>query len=570
MNGSADDLRQTLTRLDGRGYPAYKDLRGAYAFDGFALHIDRVQGDPFAAPSRCRVVVPQETAGFPSHTYDNPSRRTALCSYLALRFAEGCHTASRRRGSGKSGLLDIDAPGQQILERTCINVDAGAVEARFSVGLPANGRRIAGRQAADLLTADVPRIVKEALLYAAQDAEAIDTWGDTNEDADALRSQLEGRGLVAFVGEDAVLPRRSGVDDRPLTEGAVPFAPPPELAVELETPNSGTLRGMGIPQGITLIVGGGFHGKSTLLRALERGVYNHRPGDGRQRAVAVETTAKIRAEDGRRVEGVDISPFINDLPFGHDTRAFCSDNASGSTSQAANIVEALEAGARVLLVDEDTAATNFMIRDARMQRLVAKEREPITPLIDRVRPLYEEHGVSTVLVVGGSGDYFEVADTVIALNEYVPRLVTAQARAIAAEHPSGRQTEGGGAFGPLGRRVPLPGSLDPSRGRRERSVKSRRTDAIDFGREEIDLDAVEQLVHPSQTRAVAAALLYIQEHGVDGRRTLRQILDQIERTLREKGLDALSPYPVGDHAYFRPLELAAALNRLRSLRVKTR
>ena len=569
MSASAADLRQTLGRLDGRGYPAYKDLRGAYAFDGFTLHIDHVQGDPFAAPSRCRVVVPQDRAGFPSDTHENPSRRTALCSYLALQFAAGCRTAGRRRGSGKSGLLEIDEPGQQILERTCVGVDAAAVEARFAVGLPANGRRIAGRQAAEQLCDDIPRLVAGALRYAALDAEAIDAWGRASEDADALRGQLEERGLVAFVGEGAVLPRRSGVDDRPLAEGAVPFVAPPELALELQTPNSGPVRGMGVPRGVTLVVGGGFHGKSTLLRALERGVYNHRPDDGRQRVVSVADAAKIRAEDGRRVEGVDISPFINDLPFGRDTRAFRSDNASGSTSQAANIVEALEAGAGALLIDEDTAATNFMIRDARMQRLVAKEREPITPLVDRVRPLYREHGVSTVLVVGGSGDYFDVADTVIAFEEYVPRLVTAQARAIAAEHPSGRRPEGPTAFGPLDRRVPLPGSLDPSRGRRERSVKSRRTDAIAFGREEIDLDAVEQLVHPSQTRAVAAALLYATENCVDGRQTVRAVVDRIEKEIRERGLDALSPRPVGDHAYFRPLELAAALNRLRSLKVES-
>lgn len=558
-------LEEELLRLDGRGYPAYKDLKGAYDFGGFTLHIDHVQGDPFAAPSRLRAVVGAEAAGFPAHTWENKSRRVGLCSYLALCFAAEAGQAAKKRGSGKSGLIQIDAPGQQVLERSCVRIDDGAVEARFAVGLPANGRRIAGRQAAQMLCGDLPRIVDQALSYQRLDADQVGSWTRTNEDADALRGQLEERGLVAFVATGAVLPRRSGVDDRPL-QGAVPFASPPELEVVLQAPHAGPLRGMGIPQGVSLIVGGGFHGKSTLLRAVERGVYNHRPGDGRHQVVTRATAAKIRAEDGRRVAGVDISAFIGQLPGGVDTRAFTSDNASGSTSQAANIIEALEAGAGALLIDEDTAATNFMIRDVRMQQLIASRHEPITPLIDRVRPLYDEHGVSTLLVIGGSGDYFDVADTVIALQEYVPRLVTDQARAIAAAHRTGRQPAAGG-FGALRRRVPLPGGIDPHKGRRGRNIKARRTSAIAFGREEIDLDAVEQLVDPSQARAVGAALAYARERYIDGRRPLDEILDAVMDDIAGGGLDVLDARRVGDHALFRRLELAAALNRLRTLDV---
>ena len=153
----------------------------------------------------------------------------------------------------------------------------------------------------------------------------------------------------------------------------------------------------GFPQGITLIVGGGFHGKSTLLNALEAGVYNHKPNDGRELVITDPDVVKIRAEDGRSVSGVDISPFINNLPFGQETTQFSTENASGSTSQAANIMEALECEELLrMLVDEDTAATNFMIRDQRMQQLIAKDKEPITPFIDRVRQLYNEHNVSTI------------------------------------------------------------------------------------------------------------------------------------------------------------------------------
>lgn len=564
-----NQLQDTLLAIDGRGYKAYKDLRGSYQFAGFTLHIDHVQGDPFAAPSRLRVEVAQDRAGYPAATYANQSRTTALCTYLATQFAQQCQQRRTKSGSGKSGLIEIDTPGQQILARTCVHVDATRVEARFAVGLPAQGRRILGRQAAQLLCEDVPAIVEAALHYAQNDAATIERYMQVAEDADFLRTQLSARGLVAFVAEGSLLPRRSGVDDHPLADGAVPFKTPDSLRVEFSLPNAGTITGMGIPQGVTLIAGGGFHGKSTLLSALERGVYNHIPGDGRELVVCDPTACKIRAEDGRRVEGVDISPFIDNLPYGRDTRAFGTDNASGSTSQAANIVEALEAGAQSLLIDEDTAATNFMIRDHRMQLLVAKDREPITPLIDRVRPLYEHLGVSTVLVGGGSGDYFDVADTVIAMEDYVPREVTAQAKTIASDHPTQRQCESDDAFAVPPPRIPLPQSLDPRKGHREVNVKTRGLRTVLFGEETIDLSAVEQLVDASQTRALSAALLYAREHYVDGKRSLREILDRVMEDIAEHGLDVLDRRQVGDHALFRPFELAAALNRLRSLQIET-
>ena len=569
MSPNQTPLRSALNAIDGRSYQAYKDLRGAYHFDGFALHIDHVQGDPFAAPSRLRVEVPQDRAGYPPASYSNTSRASALCTYLATRFAIQCRRLSGKRGSGKSGLIEIDAPGQEILPRTSVHIDGARVEARFTVGLPAQGRRVLGREASELLCDDVPGIVESTLHYAQNDAAEIDRYVQISEDADALRSQLVERGLVAFVAEQSVLPRRSGVDESPLAEGAIPFRAPDSMRVEFHLPHAGCVTGMGLSRGVTLIAGGGFHGKSTLLAALERGIYNHIPGDGREFAVCEPTAFKIRAEDGRRVEGVDISPFIDNLPHCRDTRAFRTDNASGSTSQAANIVEALEAGAQTLLIDEDTAATNFMIRDHRMQLLVAKDREPITPLIDRVRGLYESLGVSTVLVVGGSGDYFDIADTVIVMEEYIPREATCAARAIAADHPSQRQREGGDGFDPPPDRLPLPQSLDPSRGRRQVHVKTRDLRTVLFGRETIDLAAVEQIVSPSQTRALSAALLYARQHYVDGHRSLRKILDLVMRDIAEYGLDVLDLRLVGDHALFRPLELAATLNRLRSLQVRT-
>jgi len=562
-----DDLRRILNRIDGKGYPAYKDIRGHYQFPGFTLLIDHVQGDPFAAPSRLRVRVPQRIAGYPPDTYSQPSRRIALADFLTRAFDAASSQVSGRRGSGKSGLIAIDRPGQQVLERTSALVDEETVEARFVAGLPASGRRVLGRQAAVMLCENLPHIVESALHFSAEDRAALYRHLQTAEDADWLRSQLPANGLVAFVADGAVLPRRSGVDDRPLRKGSTPFQSPTSLRVEFDLPNAGPVSGMGLPAGITLIVGGGYHGKSTLLNALERGVYNHVPGDGRELVVTVEEAVKIRAEDGRAVSGVDISPFIGALPNGADTRRFSTANTSGSTSQAANIVEALEAGARVLLVDEDTAATNFMIRDHRMQELIAKEREPITPFIDKVRQLTDEYDVSTVLVMGGSGDYFDVADTVIAMDAYVPHDVTGQARVIAAKYQAERRQEGGERFGEVTTRVPLAESLDPSKGRRQVKISARGVKTILFGTNEIDVSAVEGLVDPSQLNAIGQALYYARQRTMDGGRTLPEILDVVMADIDRGGLDILDRRSVGDLARFRRYELAAALNRLRTLRV---
>jgi predicted ABC-class ATPase len=409
-----EHLRQLLLQLDGRGYKAYKEIKGSYTFTNFSLIIDRVQGDPFASPSQLRVQVPQSIADFPPNLYQTYSREIALRDYLTRQFDKEARDVSSRRGTGKSGLIAIVQVGQAILDRTSAFVSDEIVEVRFVVGLPARGRNILGRQAVEMLCEDIPEIVDKALKYSSLDKKKIQQQVETLEDADWLRQQLPQQGLVAFIPDGAILPRRSGVDERPMLTDAVPFKSPATLQVEFTCPNRGLVTGMGIPTGVTLIVGGGYHGKSTLLKAIELGVYNHIPEDGRELVVTHPAAMKIRAEDGRSIAGVDISPFINQLPQDRSTRQFSTTNASGSTSQAANIMEALEAGAQLLLVDEDTAATNFMIRDRRMQQLIAKDKEPITPFIDKVRQLYTDYGVSTILVMGGSGDYFDVADTVIA------------------------------------------------------------------------------------------------------------------------------------------------------------
>jgi len=566
---SSNQLAEILRRIDGKGYKAYKDLEGMYDFGEYLLLVDHAQGDPFASPSRIRVRVSQTLAQFPRDTFSNKSREIALRDFLTRRFAE----ASRRfckgnRGTGKSGLIAIDRPGQEILERTSVLVDAEHIEAHFVMALPAFGRRIAAREAHAMFFEELPKIVKASLFFASIDKNALYEHIQTAEDADHLRGSLAQLELVAFVADGSILPRASGIDPRPLApQRAVPFQSPQSLRCTVHLPNRGEITGMGIPKGITLIVGGGYHGKSTLLNAIELGVYNHIPGDGRELAVTDPNAMKIRAEDGRRIEKVDISPFINNLPLGEDTHAFCTDNASGSTSQAANIIEALEAGATVLLIDEDTSATNFMIRDHRMQQLLAKDHEPITPFIDKARQLYEELGVSTILVLGGSGDYFDVADTVICMMEYEPKDFTAKAKAVAEKYRAERKAEGGDSFGTLTERIPLRASFDPSRGRKQVNIKTNSTRSISFGTETIDLSAVEQLVDVSQSRAIADAIYYAMQY-MDGNRTLRQVLDAVCSDIEHTGLAVLNRIPLGHYASFRKLELAAAINRLRTLSVR--
>ena len=576
------ELRQLLARIDGRGYKAYRELRGGCDLledAGLELFVDHVQGDPFAAPSKLRARVPMDVAQLPEALRASRVRRLALTDRLARRARRAIEGRGRRsRGSGKSGLLFVDAGGQEVLERSAVAITEDWVELRFELGLPAAGRRVLGREAEALLLEDAVAVARAALIAAPEDTAELDAFVRCVENQEQLRGQLAFRGLIAFVADGALLPRASGASDKPLhASEAVAFEAPEALRVELPlaTPHEGrdTLTGLGIPRGVTLVVGGGYHGKSTLLRAVERGVYPHVPGDGREFVVSDPGLVKIRAEDGRRVVGVDIEGFVRDLPGGRSTHDFRSEDASGSTSQAASIVEALEAGASGLLLDEDTSATNFMVRDARMQALVRREHEPITPYLDRVRELWTEFGVSTLLVMGGCGDYFEVADTVLALRDYRVRDATDEARRIAQQDGAKRRREAPGPLRPPAPRSPVAASLDPSRGRREVKIDAQGVDALRYGREDVDLRGLEQLVDPSQTRAIGHALHLAARRFMDGATPLAEILDRLEEHFDREGLDPLDPFHrPGEHpgAYARPrrFEIAAALNRLRSLEVR--
>lgn len=565
---SSAELRNLLNRIDHRGYPAYKDTKGTYQFSGYVLSIDHVQGDPFASPSKVSVHVSGKTAGFPEELYKSTHQRIALQDELTRQFGKKAESyAFKAKGSGKSGLISVSRCYQEVLERTAcrLNSGSGDIILRMEIGFPANGRTINARELEKILFDFVPECVKSSLFYKNMNAERLRAIIDLAEDQQYIREMLPKMGLCAFVANGSILPRESGISPRPM-RGGVKFKSPEELEVTLDLPHKGEITGMGIRKGITLIVGGGYHGKSTLLKALELGVYNHIAGDGREYVITDDTAMKIRAEDGRSIQKTDISMFINDLPNGKDTVRFCTEDASGSTSQAANVVESIEAGTSLLLIDEDTSATNFMIRDELMQRVIHREMEPITPFIERIRELYDDYGISTVIVAGSSGAYFHIADSIIQMDRYIPKDITEYAKKEAASFPaiSGPETP---AKRPEFKRCPRTGQA--FKGNDRIKMKTMGREAVMINKETIDLRYVEQITDSEQVTALGYCMRYAQKRVLDGRKDLRQVVDELEKVIENGSLAALceSSSSVSCMAVPRRQEIFACFNRYRELKI---
>lgn len=566
---SAKDLRNLLETIDHRGYPAYKEIAGAWRFENYILGIDHVQGDPFAAPSRLHVEVPANVACLPPELYDTREKKIALEDHLLrLFYAEAGKYSFQAKGSGKSGVIAVMRPGQEVLPRSAVQLtEDGGVIARFEVGFPANGRTINARELVKILYQFLPQCVEQSFFYKNIDAGSAQAAVRLAADQAVLRRQMKEQGLLAFVADGAILPRASGISDKPMKQ-AVAFRSPDSLRVTLQLSDDRTIEGMGIKNGITLLVGGGYHGKSTLLKALERGVYAHIAGDGREYVLTDTDAVKIRAEDGRSIWHTDISMFISDLPNKKSTRCFDSEDASGSTSQAANVVEAMESGASALLIDEDTSATNFMIRDELMQRVIARDKEPITPYIERVRELKERYGMSTILVAGSCGAYIDVADSIIQMDNYLPRDITAFAKEQAADYPSIAQ-----AFPkqemPVFDRYPVKHPDVYYKGQIKCKVQG--MESVSISKETIDLRYVEQLVDGGQLQTLAFVMKYMEEQGFDGTHTVQELLNRLYDKLEKEGFAALfgkgskdREIP-GNLAMPRREELFACVNRYRKL-----
>lgn len=562
------DLRNSLNAIDRKSYPAYKSVQGSYDFKDYILSIDHVQGDPFASPSRLSIRIAGSKAGFPERLYDERMRRITLQDYLIrIFYAQVEKYNFKAKGSGKSGLISVSRCGQEVLERSACAIDpeSGDILVRLEVGFPANGRTINASELVKILFDFLPECVRAGFSYKRLNHAEVEAAVRLCSDQQYIREHLEEMGLAAFVANGSILPRESGVSSRPMKD-AVVFRSPESMEVTMELPYYGTIKGMGIKKGITLIVGGGYHGKSTVLKALELGVYNHIPGDGREYVITDRTAVKLRAEDSRSIKRVDISPFINHLPNGKNTKQFETQDASGSTSQAANTVEAMEAGTSLLLIDEDTSATNFMIRDELMQQVVSRNQEPITPFVERVRALYEQKGISTILVAGSSGSYFHVADAIVQMENYLPYDITKEAKE-AAKRYAGIEILSDSLDGlSFENRKPHQNPALKNDGRIKLKVLGR--DSIQMDREVVDLRYVEQLVDQEQLQTLAYLLRYAQTKMMDGKKSMTQIVDLLETMMDQKGLPSLSDSSYLPDSLARPRrqEIFACFNRYRGMR----
>ena len=557
------DLKRELEKIDGRGYKTYKTLEGQYSFEDYILSIDHVQGDPFASPSRIRVIV-NSNNNFPKNLFDEKYKKITICDFLTRLFSKNIYKYGEKVfGSGKSGLIEISKCSQQVIERTSIIINNEKIEARFYVGFPAKGRSVLSKELEKILFNIIPNIVKNTLIYNNINIKALNDKLKLLEDQEFIRKQLKDKKLIAFIANNSILPRESGISQKPLKDGKK-FISPKELEVEFNTPNRGLIKGMGIPEGITLIVGGGYHGKSTLLKALELGVYNHIEGDGREFVITDNTALKVRAEDGRAITKTDISLFINNLPNGKDTKKFYTENASGSTSQAANIIEGIESGTKLFLIDEDTSATNFMIRDSVMQQLVSKDKEPITPFIDVARSLYKQKGISTILVAGSSGDFFDSADLVIQMDNYEPYEVTKKAKALSRGITNVNENL---KVDIDFNRVILKGTIESSP--KGVKVKTLGKDGISINKENIDLRAVEQIVDNEQLNTIGAIMKYAENKLMGKNLTLAQIADNITEELKNNliGIENIKG-GYGSFAIVRKQEIMCAYNRYRKIKIR--
>ncbi|SEI47086.1 Predicted ATPase of the ABC class [Allopseudospirillum japonicum] len=544
-------LETRLLEIDRRGYRSYQKIKGEYTYSDYQIYLEHIQLDPHAPPSRVRIVRPWAPIKLDFLLEKSNSYQIAARDFIARQLYQLLH---------KHPHLQMQRPSQHILDATQVIFQPEGLEIRVEVHLPEQERKVMGKQAITLLTETLPKLVRKVTSIHELDMQALEMHAHLAEDQEALRAQLADAGLVAFVAEGSCLPRLHGSSDKPLPD-AHPLQVPDSLAVTLHAPHAGAIRGLGIKRGVTLILGGGFHGKSTLLKALEMGVYNQIAGDGREYLVTDPQAVKIRAEEGRCVHQVDVSPYINHLPFAQNTQAFVTQNASGSTSQAASVQEALETGATCLLLDEDTSATNFMVRDQRMQALIATQDEPITPLIDRIQALKQVHQVSFLMVMGGNGDYLDVADTVIQMRNFQPVDISAQVREICQTYPLTRP-----------QLPPCPALMPKTRALKCASIRKaldkgsfriKLTDnqrQVRFGHELIETQTLEQIAAPAQL----LACVWLWVTWLDPSLKLEKNPSaHLNALLARPDWYKLLPQDRGDLAKPRVQEVMAVLNRMR-------
>ncbi len=414
---SVEEAARITLSLDGSGYKEYKKLYNYEVDHGiYKIRFTRIQGDPFAPPSIIEATAELDNLPEPVQSLLKDQRNTVpVTDYLTRKLHTILAEESSHCGTGNSCLLGIPRPSPRILYRSSVTLEGKLLKTRFYIGLPALGRRIAGVKAARMLGKVIPRIL-DRYTDSMRREELVERHVRIYAIQEYIRGWLAENGYLSFIGEGSVIPRESSFSEKPLPQ-AVPFKPPGGLEGRI-CGDYGCFRGMLLPEGVNIIVGGAFHGKTTLLKGILEGVYDHVEGDGRELVVSRADTFMVEAEEGRIVSCVDISRMISYLPGGGSVECFSTLDASGSTSMAASISEALEAGVRHILFDEDTSATNLLYRDERMEELIPED--PITPLSRSIRVFTDLHNVSFTAIATASSAFLDLADTVVKMKEYKP------------------------------------------------------------------------------------------------------------------------------------------------------
>jgi predicted ABC-class ATPase len=574
-------LYTLLESISDQPFQAIQQLYGTYNFPRFELGFIKMQGSPGANPaSIASVKIPLHDSKIPEESLQTAESRLAIADFLIRRFRQGISRfALQNRGTEGSGSFDTIALSQKMLSRDSVLFDGDTVCLRFMISLPAKrqGGVFDAEQAWIMLHQELAAIVDDCFFYQHYDQQTrllLEQFVDVQKTRAKITQFMQQHGLIAFIADHARLPRHSGVDDRPaVSESVKTFESPASLQITIPLSDGRSITGMGIKEGITCITGGGYHGKSTLMQAILSGVYAHIPGDGREYVVTREDAFFIRAEEGRSIRDVDISPFIGDLPNGLKTARFSSDNASGSTSQAANIVEAIESGSRLLLFDEDTCATNFLVRDELIRKILDAAQEPIKPLYSTMRSLWKTHHVSMIFVVGGLGYFLQKADTCLLMDNYRCNDITAKARDRLGAIAEGGETIPGFA----GSRRLAADNFDPAytNQRLNKTISKRIKDLrnaprqLEYGMDLINLDAVAQIAEAPQILTIGYCLLALRTkiQSNDKLETVRFWIDWLESEIGKRGLAVLEPDYPGTLSMPRKYELAAAINRVRSLRI---
>lgn len=564
-----------LAGLDGQPFSEYQQLVGDFDFSRYVIKCSRIDlnsSDALAPVFSIRI--PQTIAEIPEYLFDTPVRRTAMEDLLLRRLADHIGAVANYDHNGIARRhIHSAAPNQKILPRNALLLTSEYIEVYVRITLPTQQVIVEGEpvvsidgdMAQHIFFDDLPEIVSNSLLYCNIDAAEADRFVNNMEDADHLRQHLAASGQVSYLAEGAMISRMAG-SDLPDYENLLPMEMDEELIEEVDVPHAGTVRGMGVPTGLTLVLGESDSGRVELMNAIAQGIYNHIPGDGRERIVTVADAVNIRSEVGRPIQQVDISAFAEEFPDGSNPASCSTVSAGAFTSQAASTVEALEAGARVLLYDEHSSSSTFLSSDTRVTPLLGKSSRNTLAAI--ARRMVDELGIS--MVVAGSSlvaEFIPIADKILKVENFRISDITEEAKAleIAVPEAAGETVNLGSMLSRA--RWAMPSSIDPSIGREDLVILAEDADFLQFGRSLVDLDGVSQLADADQTRAIGFVLYYAKLRYMDEGYSIREILDLVDRDLSNEGLNTLVRELRGDLARPRRYEVAATLNRLPSFRV---